>query len=72
MTLNAISLGADPTLGFPHIVATIAATTYLVPATQGVLNGATPAGPGTGTATQASAGGGSTPAAPAAITAPTP
>jgi type II secretory pathway pseudopilin PulG len=72
MSLNAISLGADPNLGFPHIVATIAATTYLVPATQGVLNGATPAGPGTGTATQASAGGGgSTPAAPAAIAAPT-
>jgi type II secretory pathway pseudopilin PulG len=71
ISLNAISLGADGTLGFPHIVATIAATTYLVPATQGVLNGATPAGPGAGTATKASASGGSTPAAPAAIAAPT-
>jgi type II secretory pathway pseudopilin PulG len=73
MSLNAINLGADTTLGFPHIVATISATTYLVPATQGVLNGATPAGPGTGTATQASTGiGGSTPVTPAAISAPTP
>jgi type II secretory pathway pseudopilin PulG len=71
MSLNAINLGADPTLGFPHIVATIAATTYLVPATQGVLNGATPSGPGTGTATQASAGGGAIRAAPAAIGSPT-
>jgi hypothetical protein len=44
MSLNAISLGASAT-GFPNITATISATTYLVPASEGVLNGATPAGP---------------------------
>jgi type II secretory pathway pseudopilin PulG len=45
LTLNAISLGAGPA-GFPQITASIAATAYLVPASQGVLAGATPSGPG--------------------------
>ena len=49
MTLNAISLGPGPQ-GFPQITASIAATTYLVPAAQGLLNGATPAGPAPTTA----------------------
>jgi type II secretory pathway pseudopilin PulG len=44
MTLNAISLGPAPT-GFPQITATISASTYLLPASQGLLNGATPLGP---------------------------
>lgn len=44
MTLNAISLGAGPN-GFPQITATVSATTYIVPASQGVLAGATQAGP---------------------------
>ena len=44
MTLNAISLGPGSS-GFPQITATIAATTYLLPASQGLLNGATSAGP---------------------------
>jgi type II secretory pathway pseudopilin PulG len=44
MTLNAISLGPAPS-GFPQITATISASTYLLPASQGLLNGATPLGP---------------------------
>jgi len=44
MSLNAISL-APATGGFPEITATISATTYLVPASEGVLNGASSAGP---------------------------
>ena len=44
LTLNAISLGAAPA-GFPQISASIAATAYLLPASQGVLAGATTAGP---------------------------
>jgi type II secretory pathway pseudopilin PulG len=44
MTLDAITLGPAPS-GFPQMTATISATTYLLPASQGLLNGATPAGP---------------------------
>jgi type II secretory pathway pseudopilin PulG len=44
MTLNAISFGAGPA-GFPSISASISATDYLVPAAQGIFNGATPTGP---------------------------
>jgi hypothetical protein len=44
MTLNAITLGQNGG-GFPQISATISATTYLLPASQGLLNGATPLGP---------------------------
>ena len=44
LTLNAISLAPGPK-GFPQITATISADTYLVPAEQGVLNGATASGP---------------------------
>jgi len=42
MTIDSISLA-----GFPEMKATIHATAFLVPDTQGLLNGATPAGPGT-------------------------
>jgi type II secretory pathway pseudopilin PulG len=51
MTLNAITLGPGPQ-GFPQITASISATTYLVPATQGLLNGATPTGPSSQPGTQ--------------------
>ena len=44
MTLNAISLGPGPN-GFPQITASVSATTFIVPAAQGVTNGATAAGP---------------------------
>ena len=68
MTLNAISLGPG-SAGFPQITATISATTFLLPASQGLLNGATPAGPSS-TSTQTA----STPTAgastPPAVVAP--
>jgi hypothetical protein len=44
MTLNAISLGPSPQ-GFPEMTASVSATTYLLPASQGLLDGATAAGP---------------------------
>jgi type II secretory pathway pseudopilin PulG len=46
MTLNAISLGPGSS-GFPQVLATISATTYLLPTSQGLLNGATSQGPAT-------------------------
>jgi hypothetical protein len=68
MTLNAISLGAGPK-GFPQISASISATTYLIPAAQGLAAGATPAGPASGT--PVSTAGSSSPApATAAVAAP--
>jgi hypothetical protein len=48
MSLDGITLAPSPN-GFPEITATIAATTYLLPASEGLLNGATPAGPATST-----------------------
>ena len=53
MTLNAISLGPG-SAGFPQITATISATTFLLPAAQGLLNGATPTGPSSSTTQTAS------------------
>ena len=50
ISLNAISLGPGPR-GFPQIAATVAATTYLLPAAQGVQAGATPTGPAGASAT---------------------
>lgn len=44
MTLDAISLGPSPT-GFPNIAASVSATTYLLPASEGLTAGATPLGP---------------------------
>jgi hypothetical protein len=61
MVLDKISLLPDAT-GFPNIRAQIGATTYLLPATQGLTAGATAAGPGTAK--------GTTPAAPAASATP--
>lgn len=69
MTLNAINLSAATPQGFPQITATVSATTYLLPASQGLMNGATPSGPAASTQ-PASSPSASTPAAPAAITAP--
>jgi hypothetical protein len=72
MSLNAISLGPAPA-GFPQIQATISATTYLVPASQGLTAGATPLGPTAGASGQAvSSSGASTAAAPAVATPPVP
>jgi Type II secretion system (T2SS), protein M len=70
MTLDAITLGPAGS-GFPQMTATISATTYLLPASQGLLNGATPAGPAsssTQTVSTSTSSGGS---APAVISTPT-
>ena len=64
MTLDAVTLGPAPS-GFPQMTATISATTYLLPASQGLLNGATPAGPapaGTQTVSTKASSGGTPPA----------
>jgi hypothetical protein len=63
MVLNSIALAPDST-GFPNIRASIGATTYMLPATEGLTAGASPQGPGTAT--------GSTPAAPGASASPAP
>lgn len=68
MTIDGIGLDAAPQ-GFPQIAASVAATTYLLPASQGLTNGATPAGPAGTSATPASAS--STPSSiPAATVTP--
>jgi hypothetical protein len=77
MTIDGISLKAAPK-GFPQIAASVAATTYLLPADQGLTGGATaeaPAGAsGSGTPstdqTASSGSGSSLPAAAAAPVAP--
>jgi hypothetical protein len=55
MTIDGIGLGAGQQ-GFPQIDASVAATTYLLPPSQGLTNGATPSGPA-GAATPAAAAG---------------
>ena len=71
MTLNAISLGPGPK-GFPQIAATMSATTYLVPANEGLTAGASPLGPAAaGLGAQSVSGSTSGPTA-ASITPPTP
>jgi len=45
MTLDGFALNADAELKFPHLKATFAVTTYLVPPTQGVTAGATASAP---------------------------
>jgi Type II secretion system (T2SS), protein M len=68
MTLNAINLQAAAS-GFPQITATISATTYLIPQSQGLLDGATAAGPGGSSSVSVSTpSSGSSSSAPAVIT----
>lgn len=71
MTINGINLAPSAT-GFPQINASVSATTYIVPASQGAFGGATPAGPATGPSAQASTSpsSSSTGAPAAAITSP--
>jgi hypothetical protein len=66
MTLSSISLGVG-SKGFPQITATIAATTYLLPASQGLLNGATPTGPAAATTQTVSTPSSTSLAAPAVV-----
>jgi hypothetical protein len=53
--------------GFPRMKASIAATAYLLPASQGLFGGASPGGPSTVTSTPAATGTGAT-TAPAVVT----
>ena len=69
MTLNAITLSPNSG-GFPEMTATINATTYLLPASQGLLNGATPAGPATSTTQTVSNSSPSSSTPPAVVTDP--
>jgi hypothetical protein len=70
MTLNGISFAPGPQ-GFPQITASISATTYLVPAAQGLLNGATPGAPSASTP-GSTVSTSSTPAAPSTAVATPP
>jgi type II secretory pathway pseudopilin PulG len=69
MSLNAITLSPNAA-GFPGMTATINATTYLLPASQGLLNGATPAGPATSTTQTVSNSSPSSSTPPAVVTDP--
>lgn len=66
MTLNGINFAAASS-GFPHITATITATTYLLPATESLTTGA-PSTPSAGTSTVSGSGSTTSPAPAAAIT----
>jgi hypothetical protein len=66
LMVNGISLTAGEK-GFPHMKADIAATAYLLPADQGLFNGATPTGPGQSGTQPVSSGGSSAPVAPATV-----
>jgi hypothetical protein len=73
LTVNGINLAASPQ-GFPQITASVSATAYLLPASQGLVAGASPTGPAasgstasTGSPVKAPSST-STPAAAAAIT----
>lgn len=67
MTINAINLVPGPN-GFPQITATVSATTYIVPATQGATGGASSAGPAAGTPPQTPISGSSSTPPAAAVT----
>jgi hypothetical protein len=72
MTLNSINLSAAPQ-GFPQIAASVSATAYMLPASQGLVAGATPLGPASGGSATPPASAGSsssTPTAAAAVTPP--
>jgi hypothetical protein len=68
MTINAVNLVPGPN-GFPQITATVSATTYIVPPTEGPFDGATPSGPAPSTSqAQTSSSGSSTTPPAAAVT----
>ena len=71
LTIDGISLAAGPN-GFPQIQANVTATSYLLPATQGLTNGATADAPA-GTAPAAASGAdGSPPSGPMGVATATP
>ncbi len=68
LLIDGISLNAGPK-GFPSMTAAMAAQAYLLPADQGLYNGASPTGPSAVTASTPAGGSSSaTPVAPAAVT----
>ncbi len=70
MTLNAINLTASPE-GFPQITANVSATAYMLPASQGLVAGASPTAPAASGAGAPASSSTSTPtAAAAAVTSP--
>lgn len=74
LRLESIDLQIDAD-GFPHIRAEIGASSYLVPATQGLTAGATPEGPAAtppATAAAPAPGGPAVPTTPATVTGATP
>jgi hypothetical protein len=68
MTLNGINFAAAPS-GFPQITATITATTYLLPASEGLTQGA-PSSGAAGSASAHGASGATTPPTPTAVITP--
>lgn len=56
VTLDGFALNAAQGVGFPHLNATFAVTTYVTPPTQSVTAGATPTAPAPSVATPAGAG----------------
>lgn len=70
MTIDGIALSAAPG-GFPKVEASVAATTYLLPSTQGLTDGASPSGPAAATPASAGAGATSPSSAPSNIPAAT-
>lgn len=69
MSLNGITL-APNTTGFPQVTATVSATTYLLPASEGLVNGATPAGPASSTTQTVANSSPSSSAPPAVVISP--
>jgi hypothetical protein len=55
MTVDGFSLTENPRVGFPFLLASVALTTYITPAEQGLTGGATPAGPAPATGSPAPA-----------------
>ncbi len=69
LTINGVSLTFGST-GYPHLTASVSATAYLLPASEGLLNGASPGGPTQGGGQPVSSSGGTPSTAPATVTAP--
>jgi hypothetical protein len=68
VTVDGFALDASR-LGFPKVKATVSATAYIVPATEGITGGATPQGPAAGAVSQpGSSPAGATPPATASAT----
>lgn len=72
LTVDGFNLEQDRRSGFPSLKASVALTSYVVPAVQGLLGGATPIAPAAGVPALASATPAPATTTPAATTPPTP